>query len=379
MRVSILSPDLSINCLVRSHLLAELLERNHEVEIVGPKTRGEIWEPLVNAHEYKSVESSLRTHRLLFDTPALLDEISGDVVYATKPRLASYGIGLYEKIREDVPLILDIDDWESGLIYGRRSNRLSAILWGVPALAHHNSLYYTWSLEALTGLADEITVSNSFLQERFGGTIVPHVRDTEKFDPDRYEKASVRDELGLPADDKLILFSGTPRPHKGVEDLVEAVAEIDHDEVKALIVGADESEYTERIRKVGGGSVILQGPQPFEEIPKWISAADVVAIPQRSTATTRGQMPAKVFDAMAMEKAIVATDVCDLSQVLDSCGRIVPPESPTALRDALTELLNQPALRNDLGRAAREKCVQQYSYDAMAPVLADIVDSVIND
>ena len=375
MRVTVLSPDLSINCLVRAHLLAELLERNHEVEIVGPKTRGDVWEPLRDAHEYRGVESSLRTHRLLLDAPTLLDHVSGDVIYASKPRVASYGLGLYEKLRHDRPLVLDVDDWESGLIYGRRRNLPSALLWGVPALAHHNSLYYTRSLEALTGLADGLTVSNRFLQERFGGVTVPHVRDTDQFDPDRYDAAAVRDELDLPPDDALILFSGTPRPHKGVEDLVEAVAAIDRDDVTALIVGADDSEYTERIRAAGGESVLCYGPQPFDEIPKWIAAADVVAVPQRLTPTTRGQMPAKVFDAMAMGKAIVATDVCDLAHVLDGCGRIVPPESPSALREALTDLVDSPSLRADLGAAARERCVERYSYDALAPVVADVVES----
>jgi glycosyltransferase involved in cell wall biosynthesis len=378
MRVSILSPDLSINCLVRAHLLAELLERSYKVEIVGPKTRGDVWEPLRDAHDYRGVDSALFTPRFLRDAPALHDRITGDVIYASKPRLASYGVGLYEKLRHDRPLVLDVDDWESGLIYGRSRNRLSALLWGVPALAHHNSLYYTRSLEALTDLADATTVSNSFLRERFGGVIVPHVRNTDQFDPDEYDRATVRDELGLPADDSLILFSGTPRPHKGVEDLVEAVTAIDRNDVTALIVGADDSEYTERVRRTGGDSVLLYGPQPFDEIPKWIAAADVAAVPQRLTPTTRGQMPAKVFDAMAMGKAIVATDVCDLAHVLDGCGRIVPPESPSALRDALTDLLDDPSLRADLGHAARERCVERYSYDAIAPVVADVIESAVD-
>lgn len=378
MRVSILSPDLSINCLVRAHLLAELLERSYKVEIVGPKTRGDVWEPLRDAHDYRGADSALFTPRFLRDAPALHDRITGDVIYASKPRLASYGVGLYEKLRHDRPLVLDVDDWESGLIYGRSRNRLSALLWGVPALAHHNSLYYTRSLEALTDLADATTVSNSFLRERFGGVIVPHVRNTDQFDPDEYDRATVRDELGLPADDSLILFSGTPRPHKGVEDLVEAVTAIDRNDVTALIVGADDSEYTERVRQAGGDSVLLYGPQPFDEIPKWIAAADVVTVPQRSTPTTRGQMPAKVFDAMAMGKAIVATDVCDLAHVLDGCGRIVPPESPPALRDALTDLLDDPSLRANLGHAARERCVERYSYDAVAPVVADVVESAVD-
>lgn len=375
MRVSILSPDLSINCLGRAYLLAQLLERNYEVEIVGPQTQGDIWEPVRGEYDYRGVETSLRTHRFLLDAPDLLDHITGDVVYASKPRLASYGIGLYERLRRDVPLVLDIDDWESGLIYGRRKNRLCALLWGVPALAHHNSLYYTRSLEALSSLADARTVSNSYLERRFGGVTIPHARDVEKFDPDNYDRAAVREEFGLPADTSLVLFLGTPRPHKGVADLAKAVAGIDGD-VKALVVGADESEYTDRIRMIGGDSILVRGPQPFADIPAWIAAADVVAVPQRATPNTRGQIPAKVFDAMAMAKPIIATSVNDLPNVLDGCGRIVPPESPNTLRTEILELLAQPSMRAELGEAARLRCIERYSYDALAPVLADVIESV---
>lgn len=377
MRVSVLSPDLSGNCLVRAYLLAELLDRNYEVEIVGPKIDDDIWAPVRGKYEYKTVDTDLSMSGLLRNSPELLDQITGDIVYASKPRFASYGIGIYEKLRRDVPLILDIDDWESGLIYARQRSLLHALLWGIPTLAHHNSLYYTRSLEALSRIADARTVSNGFLQQRFGGVSVPHVRDTDVFDPAKYDRDTVRDELGLPLDESLVLFSGTPRPHKGVADLVTAVAEVD-DSVKTLVVGAGDSAYSDKIRTMGGDSILLYGPQPFEEIPKWIAAADIVAVPQRSTPTTRGQMPAKVFDAMAMGKAIVATDVCDLAHVLNGCGRIVPPGSPSALRDALTDLLDDPSIRADLGRAARERCVERYSYDALAPVVADVVESAVD-
>jgi len=376
MMVTILCPDLSNNALGRAFVLAQLIERNHDVEIVGPKLRGGVWRPLRTSYDYHDVDSSLLAHRFITDVTSLAEQISGDIVVASKPRMSSYGIGLYQKLRDHRPVILDIDDWESGLIYGRSRNLTSALLRGIPALAHHTSLYYTRILEAIAPWADGVTVSNQFLQERFGGTIVPHARDTARFDPTRFDKEKIREELNFPVEKNIILFAGTPRPHKGVEVLAEAVAHIGRDDVKTIIVGGKDSDYLQGVRALGGDSISLYGQQPFNDIPKWIAAADVIAIPQLDTASTRGQIPAKLFDAMAMGKAIVATDVCDIARVLDGCGKVVEPGSQRELREALIDLIDNPDLQTEYGAAARERCVDRYSYDALAPRIAGIIDSV---
>jgi glycosyltransferase involved in cell wall biosynthesis len=374
MLISVVSPDLSSNCLGRAYVLAQLLERNHDVEIVGPKLDDGIWEPIKDEYDYKQINTGPRVHQFSLSIPRLLDSISGDVVYASKPRTTSYGIGLLATLGRDRPLILDIDDWETGFLYDRRSTWLH--LKGIPQLVSANSYYYIRSLEGLSGLADARTVSNRFLKDRFGGTLIPHARDTMKFDPARFDQQSVREELGLPTEAFLVMFSGTPRPHKGVENLAQAVIGIDCDDVRAVVVGAHESEYVDKIRQIGGKSIIIRGTQPFENLPKWVAAADVIAIPQKDTPATKGQLPAKVFDAMALGKPIIATDVGDLPYVLDNCGMIIDPNEPTQLRESILRLRDNAELREQLGEKARLRCVEKYSYDALASVLSDVVSSV---
>jgi len=48
--------------------------------------------------------------------------IDADAVYASKPLLTSFGLGLLKKLREHVPLVLDIDDWEMGFVKGCHTN-----------------------------------------------------------------------------------------------------------------------------------------------------------------------------------------------------------------------------------------------------------------
>lgn len=375
MDVSILCPNLSNNSLGRAYVLAQLIERNHNVEIIGPKINGTIWEPVRDDYEYEAIESGPETHRLVLDSSEILSRINGDVVYASKPRMASFGIGLLEKLWNEKPLILDIDDWETGLNYGRRGKWLSPLI-GIPGLIHHNTFYYTRLCEKLASVADARTVSTSMLQNKFGGEIIEHARDTEHFNPGKYNQADARKRHDIPADDFVVMFSGTPRPHKGVEELAKAVADIDENNIQLIIVGAEDSDYVDTIRSIGGEKVTVRGTQPFSQIPSWIAAADMIAIPQRSTPETRGQLPAKVFDAMAMAKPVVATNISDLPEVLEGCGIIVPPNSPKHLSEAILNLYRNRTLRERLGRKARDKCVKNYSYDALAPKMDRIISEL---
>ncbi|RQG96046.1 glycosyltransferase family 4 protein [Natrarchaeobius chitinivorans] len=378
MKISVLSHDLSHNCLGRAYLLAQLLERNYEVEIVGPTLGDEIWLPVQGEYDYKSVDTTSYTHSFARAVPKLLDLIEGDVILASKPRVQSYGVALIKRLREHRPVILDIDDWESGFAYGpgKLFGKLFAYSLGIPKGIKVDSFYYYRTLEAFAGRADARIVSNHFLQEKFGGEIIPHVRDTDVFNSERFDTHRAREEFDLPSDAHLIMFSGTPRPHKGVEDLVRAVSSLGRDGVCVVLVGAHESDYVERLRRIGGDSLIVRGQQPFDQIPKWIAAADVITIPQRRIPGTEGQIPAKVFDAMAMGKPIVATNVSDLPTVLDDCGVIVEPESVPQLAKAIAKLIENEDYRQELGRRARERSVMKYSYDAAAPQIADVIESL---
>jgi len=103
-----------------------------------------------------------------------------------------------------------------------------------------------------------------------------------------------------------------------------------------------------------------------------LAIADVVVIPQRKNFATIGQMPAKVFDAMAMAKPIIATNVSDLPEILDGCGWIVESENSEQLAETIQYVLHNLEEAKEIGRKAREKCIKRYSWDAMERVLNKI-------
>src|SRR5262249_23644480 len=153
---------------------------------------------------------------------------------------------------------------------------------------------------------------------------------------------------------------GTPRGHKGVDDLVEAVRALG-DGVLLALVGADPSrEGTRRWRQAS--FVKLVGEIPFDDVPRWLAAAAGVAVPPRARPRPVGQVPAKLFDAMALARPIVSTSVSMIPEILAGCGVVVPPGDVTALSGGIRQLLTDRPAAEALGRAARVRCQERYSF-----------------
>ena len=368
MKISILSYDLSHNCLGRAYLLAKVLQRSYDVEIIGPTFGDGIWNPVdTDEFDYISVPGGAYP-KFIPSIHKMLDAIDGDVVYAIKPRPTSYGIGLIKKMSAKVPVVLDIDDWEVGFYSNSKFNFTKDLCLSIRG---PNGLLCTYLMEKLTFLADDITVSSGFLQNRFGGVIVPHVRDTDAFDPQMFDGAIFRAKHGF-SYQKIVMFFGTPRPHKGLEEIIRAIQLIKRDDVKLVIVGAHEDLYTRRLKDIGSDIVQMYGMQPFSSVPEFLSMADMIVLPQQDNSSTVGQVPAKVFDAMAMGKPIIATRVSDMPKILDGCGLIVEPGDVNVLSEGIRWVLENKAEAQKLGKKAREKCVKEYSWDAMGKILRGV-------
>src|SRR5262245_25219685 len=194
MKVTVLAFDLSDNATGRADLLARLLAPRYEVQVVGPRFSAEIWRPARDGGvDYRAVGGG-RYPAFAWRLSDLLELIDGDVIYASKLRPTSYGVALLARRRRRRPLLLDIDDWELGFFYRARPwRRLGRAL----NLGNPNGLPWTWLVERLAGRADAVTVASRFLENRFGGVLIPHVRDTEAWDPRRYDAEWGRRGLGV--------------------------------------------------------------------------------------------------------------------------------------------------------------------------------------
>ena len=147
-------------------------------------------------------------------------------------------------------------------------------------------------------------------------------------------------------------------------------------ELRLLVIGRETADLRALAARMGGALIHL-GPRPHHEMPQFLAMADMVALPQRDTQYARAQIPGKVFEAMAMAKPIIASAVSDLPEILNGCGIVVPAHDPGALCQAILRVVDDASLAAELGRRARKKCMEYYSWDRMEQQLDEVVRGLI--
>ncbi|MEK9628491.1 MAG: glycosyltransferase family 4 protein [Nitrospinota bacterium] len=333
------------------------LNPKHEVEIMGPSRSGDVWFPMkdldipIRCYPWNRYPFFISTIR------KMVKEIDADIMIACKLRPTSYGISLIKKWASKIPIILDIDDWELGFFY-------HSGFWGKVGrflnLSNPNGLPYTWLMERLTGFADSIIVSNRFLQNKFSGSLVYHCRDTTVLDPYKFNANSIKEKLGLTGK-RVVMFLGTPRPHKGTAELFLAMEKINDPDIRLVLIGADSSVQSSiNNMKKNKEQVVVFPKIPFKELPDHLSAADILVIPQRDTTDTLGQIPAKLFDAMAMAKPIITTPISDIPEVVGDHGYFIEPGNPDQLAKTIEQIFANPEVAKEKGKNARKRCQENY-------------------
>ena len=373
MKISVLCFDLSSNAFGRAWLLAKALSKFYDVEIIGASRRGDIWSPMEQIGIPVKKFTWKRYPEFFSIKKNILDAIDGDVIVASKLMPTSFGIGLKKKYLSGKPLIVDIDDWELGFflhsgLFGSIGRSLN--------FSNPNGLPYVWRMEKLVGFADAISVSNRFLQKKFSGTLLPHCRDTSVLDPIKFDSNRIKKKLGFPGK-KILMFLGTPRPHKGIDDLLSAFKKNNDLDLRLVIIGVEnQQEFLKGVDASIRDRVAVLSKVPFDKLPEYLSAADIIAIPQRLTSDSIGQIPARLFDAMAMGKPIIATRVSDIPEVLGGCGYLVDPNEPSQLADAVLHIMNHSDEALLKGLAARERCKQMYDIHNLESGLCKLVEQV---
>lgn len=208
---------------------------------------------------------------------------------------------------------------------------------------------------------------------------IPTGVDLERFAPAKADPA-VRRALGLSPGHFVAGTIAFLRGYKGVDALVEAAPLVVRgcDEARVLIVG-DGPEGTRLDRQIEalGLKDHVRRAGFRDDVPALLAAVDVVVVPSRADEG----LPQALSQAMAMERPVVATSVGAIPEVVEDgvTGLLVPPGDPQALARAILRLAGDPALRERLGRAARERIVQEHGLDRMLDRTEDLYESLLRD
>jgi len=369
-RISFFVHDLAANPIVRAAALASAMSRDYEVELLGFLHSGElVYAPYRDRFIYKTLSVPLDTLDVVRAIPKLAEMATGSIVYACKPLVTSLGPALWRaRIAGRAPLFLDVEDDE----WVAPHDGPADFAWRhvVKGWRHATAWKYTRAIHPLVRCADGVSVSTRRLQRRYGGTIVRHGPDGDRFNPEAREltnAAACRARWRLPEGAPLVLFAGVPQPHKGWHVLLDALQRPDAQAWHLVLAGArDHHDFAEAQRLLGRRCHSL-GLIANDDMPSLLAAVDAVAVPQLDTPFARTQLPAKILEAMAMARAVVATTIGDLPEILGGGARgfLVPPDDGQALASAFHHIAADPAASRARGRAARAWFLEEASVAEM--------------
>ena len=190
------------------------------------------------------------------------------------------------------------------------------------------------------------------------------------------EKDSAREKLNLPRNAPLFLFSGLIRRYKGLRVLLDAWPAVLSQQPDAQLVIAGEcyedyTQYQQQIDALGIGASVHSHTRYIEreQVAAYFSAADAVVLPYLS-ATQSGVAKTAFF----YERPIVTTDVGGLADIVphDEAGLVIPPNDPSALGDALVQVLD--AERHQKLVKGIQALKPRYAW----PALVDRIDAMLN-
>ena len=173
--------------------------------------------------------------------------------------------------------------------------------------------------------------------------------------------SALRQELGLPANAVVALYSGNMGAKQGLELLVDATRRLAPMEDLHFVFCGSGSEAPGLKASTAGLERVHWLPlQPFERLNELLNLADIHLLPQRADAADL-VMPSKLTGMFASGGAVLATAAqgTELAQVLDGRGVIVPPGDDEAFAQALSALAQDPARRAALGAAGRSYAQDQ--------------------
>ena len=218
-------------------------------------------------------------------------------------------------------------------------------------------------------------------------TIIPPGVDTGRFYP--IPKDEAKQFIGIPDEDRMVLFVGRIEPLKGLDTLIRAMAcmGLENSDCPAYlaIIGGDPSaspdEMTSEMASLQqlcrelkmDRTVVFLGKRGQDTLPYYYSAAEVLVMP--SHYESFGMV---ALEAMACGTPVIASQVGGLAFLIQDgvTGYHVPGGDSDALCEKLTLLLGNAENREQMGQRAAEEA-KAYSWDKIAEQMIAVYESLL--
>jgi glycosyltransferase involved in cell wall biosynthesis len=208
------------------------------------------------------------------------------------------------------------------------------------------------------------------IAKQHGSSATVILRDVSLLSPEpssaeHLDRASLFDP-SLVRDNVIILYVGNLESYQGIDLLLEAFAQVHpkHSRARLVIVGGTAEHIQAYHSKACAlncqSAVLFLGPRPVHTLRHLLQSADIVVSPRIKGNNT----PMKIYSYLHSGTALIATDLPTHRQVLDDSTALLVSPEPAAFGTGLSRLIEDPTLRQTLGRQAQTIAEQLYTTEA---------------
>lgn len=256
--------------------------------------------------------------------------------------------------------------------FGKLSNNVFCELHSLPKSFSKKDLEKTEGIITITQGLKDVLVKKGIPKNKI--IVAPDGVDFDKFNIN-ISKEEARKEMNLTLDDKIILYVGHLYQWKGAHILAKA-AKLLEKNVKVVFVGGTDEDIKEFKKKYGNvKNIEIKGHLPYKLMPVWMKLADILVLPNsaKEEISRNWTSPMKMFEYMASQRPIVASDLPSIREVLNENNSVlVKPDNPKALAEGINSVLKKPDFSANISAKAWND-VQKYDWTERGKKIVDFI------
>lgn len=375
-KVSVIIWDHCRNHFSKPYSVAEALSRRYKVELISFDFFDEgIFGPLKDDNpEFETKYFKGSDFPSFFDAfKAAMDAVTGDIMYVVKPRVPSLGLAMAVNYQRAIPYVLEINDLETVVSSPKAGDehkevRFEDVKLKDKALRSPYSDLWSHVLDPFAKRSPVVITHNKGLDAHYDSNTLymRNLKDERVYTPDNYDRDRIREELGYSKEDRIILFGGLLRKHKGIYELVELVERLGDSRYKLLFVGSRPTPDQAKLVEQYKDTITVLPPQDRIGMARINYAADLVILwLNPEVPASHYQFPYKATDAFAMQTPVIANDISDLGDLgRQGYLKLVPFGDWDGMVSQIQQLFSDTAETGRMTDAARRLYLRQFSFNA---------------
>lgn len=163
-------------------------------------------------------------------------------------------------------------------------------------------------------------------------------------------------------------YIGRIVPEKGLETLIEAIAKVPG-KSRAVIVGS--GDHRAALEQLAGNLGIQDRVQfrsavPPEQVPALLAEFDALVLPSLTRPNWKEQFGRVLIEAMACEVPVIGSDSGEIPNVIGNGGLVFAEGSAAELASRISEVLDSPERKHQLGVAGRQRVLDHFTQEQVA-------------